>query len=148
MISVPHPFTVAHAAAWIADYGVDSPLGPHDYFAVCVGESDALVGVGALRDIDREHLQCELSFWIGRPHWGQGLATRAAEMLVNRAFGEHALNRIVAYHMLRNPASGRVLERLGFRREGVLRQRVRKWGAFEDVAALAMLRTDAAANNR
>jgi len=52
------------------------------------------------------------------------------------------LNRLYAYHMTRNPASRRVLEKNGFRKEGVLRQRVRKWGKFEDVALWAFLRED------
>jgi RimJ/RimL family protein N-acetyltransferase len=44
--------------------------------------------------------------------------------------------------MERNPATGRVLEKNGFRQEGMLRQRVRKWGRFEDVALLAILKQD------
>ena len=44
--------------------------------------------------------------------------------------------------MLRYPASGRVLEKNGFKQEGLLRQRVRKWGKFEDVALMAILRQD------
>ena len=44
--------------------------------------------------------------------------------------------------MVRNPASGRVLEKSGMQREGLLRQRVRKWGRFEDVVILAILRKD------
>ena len=44
--------------------------------------------------------------------------------------------------MVRNPASGRVLEKVGMKREGLLRQRVRKWGVFEDVILVAILRDD------
>jgi RimJ/RimL family protein N-acetyltransferase len=44
--------------------------------------------------------------------------------------------------MVRNPASGRVLEKIGMRREGVLRHLVRKWGKYEDVVILAILRED------
>ncbi len=44
--------------------------------------------------------------------------------------------------MVRNPASGRVLEKIGFVREGLLRQRVRKWGVYEDVVLCALLRRD------
>ena len=44
--------------------------------------------------------------------------------------------------MLRNPASGRVLEKIGMKREGILRERVRKWGVFEDVAVLSVLRKE------
>ncbi len=44
--------------------------------------------------------------------------------------------------MVRNPASGRVLEKSGMQREGLLHQRVRKWGKFEDVVVFAILRQD------
>jgi [ribosomal protein S5]-alanine N-acetyltransferase len=44
--------------------------------------------------------------------------------------------------MVRKPASGRVLEKVGMKREGLLRQPVRKWGKFEDVVLLAILRED------
>ena len=54
------------------------------------------------------------------------------------------LNRVYAHHMVRNPASGKVLLKLGMRQEGLLRQRVRKWGRFEDVVAYAALREDMA----
>ncbi|MCL4180231.1 MAG: GNAT family N-acetyltransferase [Verrucomicrobia bacterium] len=50
--------------------------------------------------------------------------------------------RVYAPYVVRNPASGRVLEKVGMRREGLLRQRVRKWGVFEDVVILATLRSD------
>jgi ribosomal-protein-alanine N-acetyltransferase len=52
------------------------------------------------------------------------------------------LNRIYAHHMVRNPASGRVLAKVGMKPEGLLRQRVRKWGVFEDVVLLALLREE------
>ena len=44
-----------------------------------------------------------------------------------------ALNRIHAHHFSRNPASGRVLEKIGMRHEGCLRQHIRRWGRFEDI---------------
>jgi ribosomal-protein-alanine N-acetyltransferase len=142
MISVPHPFTRRDALDWIAAYGDTARDGPHRYFATCLGPSGELVGVTALRDIDDEHAQAELSFWVGRPYWGRGFASEAAGAALQYAFEVLGLNRVTAFHMLRNPASGRVLGRLGFRQEGVLRQRVRKWGVFEDVAAYAVLREE------
>ena len=142
MISVPHPFTQPHALEWIADYGGSAPKSRHRYFATCLDEIGDLVGITALRDIDAEHAQAELSFWIGRPYWGRGFASEAAGATLQYGFLMLHLNRITAYHMLRNPASARVLVRLGFRQEGILRQRVRKWGVFEDVAAYAILRSE------
>jgi RimJ/RimL family protein N-acetyltransferase len=68
--------------------------------------------------------------------------SEAVGATVGYAFTTLPLNRLYAHHMTRNPASGRVLERNGFQREGVLRQRVRKWGRYEDVALWALLRED------
>ena len=83
-----------------------------------------------------------MGFWIGVQSWGKGYATEAAGRVIRYAFEELRLNRVYAHHMLRNPASGRVLEKVGMKREGLLRQRVRKWGVFEDVVLLALLRQD------
>jgi ribosomal-protein-alanine N-acetyltransferase len=141
-ISVPHPFKSEHARAWIAEHGRDDPSPLHRYFAVILRSEGALVGVVALRDIDREHAQAELSFWIGRAYWGRGLASEAAAAALRFGFEELDLNRVTAYHMVRNAASRRVLTRLGFQGEGLLRQRVKKWGVFEDVLAYAILRAD------
>jgi len=142
-ISVPYSFTMEDAWRWIATYSWPcEPDVPHRYFANCFKPSGELVGITALRDIDRDHAQAELSFWVERPFWGRGLATEAAAAVLTHAFEVLELNRVTAYHMPRNPASGRVLTRLGFRQEGVLRQCVRKWGVFENVAAYAVLRAE------
>ena len=64
------------------------------------------------------------------------------QSVVRHGFESLGLNRIFAYHMSRNPASGRVLEKNGFKQEGLRRQRVRKWGRFEDVLLWAILRQE------
>ena len=130
-ISVPHPFTRSFASSWIArrNLAADRQLTR----AICHRDNAELVGYVGVVDMDREHALGELSFWVGRPFWGTGIASEAATAIVELAFGELELNRLQAYHMVRNPASGRVLEHLGFQHEGLLRQRVRKWGVFEDV---------------
>ena len=95
-----------------------------------------------LREIDTEHSQAEMGFWIEVESWGKGYATEAARAVVRSAFDQLKLNRVYAHHMVRNPASGRVMEKVGMKREGLLRQRVRKWGVFEDVVLLAILHDD------
>ena len=64
----------------------------------------------------------ELGYWIARPYWGQGYATEAARAVITqaRAIGHR---RLVATHFLENPASGRVLQKVGFRPAGEVRQR-------------------------
>ena len=79
---------------------------------------------------------------LGKPFWGCGYASEAGSAAVRFGFESLGLNRIYAFHMARNLASGKVLQKLGMQPEGVLRQRVRKWGRFEDVMAYAVLRSD------
>jgi [ribosomal protein S5]-alanine N-acetyltransferase len=142
MISVPHPFTEAYAQNWIAGHARTFARGRAVHFAITIAEPGKLAGAIELRDIDAEHRHAELSCWIGVKSWGKGFATEAASAVLRYAFEELGLNRIVAFHMVRNPASGRSLEKIGMKREGLLRQCVRKWGRFEDVVPMAILRED------
>ena len=148
MISVPHPYTEDRARQWLAHARAEEYRGQSVHFAICQGAGDRLVGAIELRAIDREHQQAELSFWLGIDCWGQGYASEAAAWVLRHGFGHRHLNRIYAHHMLRNPASGAVLAKLGLCREAVLRQRVCKWGVFEDVARWAILREDWACRRR
>jgi RimJ/RimL family protein N-acetyltransferase len=137
MISLPHPFTPADAAQW-----VESVTGADDRRGFCIVDGAEVAGVAELRDIDRVHRQAEVSFWIGVSAWGKGLASRALGAVVEEAFGDAAINRLYAYHMVRNPASGRVMAKAKFQLEGTLRQRVYKNGVFEDVHLWGLLRGD------
>lgn len=138
-ISIPHPYSEQQAREWIA-----AQTGPAKgiVFAITLKPGCDLVGTIGLREIDAEHCQAELGLWIGVEWWGNGYATEATRAILGFGFEHMMLNRIYAHHMVRNPASGRVLQKAGMQREGVLRQRVRKWGVFEDVVLLAILRED------
>lgn len=138
-VAIPHPYAADAAMAWITGLPQLWESRTHAAFAVTLRADDALVGGAGLSYIDAEHAQAELGYWIGVPYWGRGLATEAAARLLEYGFAELRLNRVFAHHLLRNPASGRILQKIGMRREGVLRQRVRKWGVFEDVALMAIL---------
>lgn len=135
MISVPHPLPAGFALGWVT-------AAAPNRFAICEASSGLLAGAIELRELDPEHCAAELSFWIGRPYWGRGYASEAGLAVVRYAFVALGLNRVYAFHMVRNPASGQVLAKLGMRQEGLLRQKVRKWGRFEDVVARAVLRAD------
>lgn len=141
-LSIPHPYTMDHALAWIGNQRRESVRGRAANFAVRLLPGPSLIGSIGLRDLDPEHSQAELGFWIGRPWWGRGYATEAAREVVRFGFDELGLNRIYAHHMARNPAAGRVLRNVGMQHEGVLRERVRKWDVYEDVVLYAILRAD------
>ena len=142
MISVPHPYTPEYAVTWIRGHSEAFAKGEAIHFAIVTNDTGLLVGAIELRSINIEHCNAELSFWIGRQYWGQGYATEVTESVVKYGFEILKLNRIYAFYMLRNPASGKVLSNIGMKKEGLLRQCVQKWNRFEDVVSMAILRED------
>ena len=66
----------------------------------------------------------------------------ALRAVIRSVFAELPVNRLEAQHDLRNPASGRVMEKSGMKKEGILRQRIRNKGEYVDVALFAILRSD------
>jgi len=85
--------------------------------------------------------QAELGYWIARPFWGLGFATEAGRAMVALGHRSLKLARIVAHHHLDNPASGRVLRKLGFRPTGEIAPR-RSLGRAAD-APCALFERDA-----
>lgn len=144
-LHIPHPYPDGAAAAWIATHAAAWAEGTALTYAVTravthavAGEAGALVGAVGLQ-ITPGQAAAELGYWIAVPAWGRGYATEAAAALCGHAFAALGLHRVEARHLLRNPASGRVMQKLGMRPEGVLRGAARKWGRFEDLALYAVL---------
>ena len=142
MISIPHPYPPGEAKRYVARQQAEREAGRSVTFTIEQNAEGWFCGLVEVRDIDREHSQGELSFWLAIEDWGRGYMSEVVQAMVRYGFEGLGLNRLHAYHMLRNPASGRVLEKNGFKQEGLLRQRVRKWGQFEDVALWAILRQE------
>ncbi|MCU7801660.1 MAG: GNAT family N-acetyltransferase [Candidatus Thiodiazotropha sp. (ex Lucinoma annulata)] len=142
MISLPHPYPAGGAERYVALQQAERDAGRSVTFTIKQKAEEEFCGLVEVRDIDRTHSQGELSFWLAVEAWGNGFMSEVVQAVVQYGFESLELNRLYAYHMLRNPASGRVLEKNGFKQEGLLRQRVRKWGQFEDVLLWANLRQE------
>jgi RimJ/RimL family protein N-acetyltransferase len=140
--SIPHPLSLGQAQEWLAARLTEIAEGKCVAFGVVLERTGEFIGTIGLVNIDTEHCCAEMGFWIGVEWWGQGYATEAARAVVQHGFEALGLNRIHAHHMTKNPASGRVLQKAGLRREGLLRQAIRKWDNFEDVVLYAILRQD------
>jgi ribosomal-protein-alanine N-acetyltransferase len=142
MISIPHPYHADEAERYFARHQAERKAARAVTFTIEHKAEGCFCGLVEVRNIDCEHSLGELSFWLAVEAWGQGYMTEAVRAVLRYVFEDLGLNRLYAYHMLRNPASGRVLEKNGFKQEGLLHQRVRKWGKFEDVALWAILRRE------
>ena len=140
-VAIPHPYEDGMAEEWIRscseEYEKDEALN----FAITLRSDKNLIGAIGI-GLEREHQRGELGYWIGRPYWNLGYATEAAAAVVAYSFEVLKLNRIYAFHFTRNPASGRVLEKIGMRYEGYRRQHTKKWGNFEDSIGYGILKVD------
>lgn len=100
------------------------------------------IGTCSLFNFDIASKRAEIGFGLQRPFWGHGYMSEAARATVDCAFDVLRLHRVEAEIDPRNHASARVLERLGFVREGVLRERWFVDGKISDGAIYGLLRTD------
>ena len=103
---------------------------------------DGVVGTCTLAHVDASNRRAELGYALGREHWGQGLMGEALAILISFAFGDLGLRRLEADVDPRNAPSIRTLERLGFQREGLLRERWEVGGEVQDSALFGLLRGD------
>lgn len=112
LATAPWPYTDEDARAYIAR--PRERLLPHFFITLPCSDGAKLIGsIGLGRDGD----EVELGYWIARAHWGQGYATEATRAVLRLA-GALGHGRIVASHFADNAASGRVLEKAGFRAIG------------------------------
>jgi RimJ/RimL family protein N-acetyltransferase len=113
---------------------------------LCLGIvlAGALVPIGTctLFDIDRVNQRAELGFLLASQEWGRGYMSEALAGLLRHAFSGLALNRIDADTDPRNMAAIKLLERLGFQYEGLLRERWIVGGRKSDAALCGLLRSD------
>ncbi len=140
-LSIPHPYEVGMAEQWINALQGRFEQGDFVNFAVVLLADGALIGSIGLQ-INQAHENAELGFWIGKPYWGNGYCTEAARAVLRYGFTRLGLHRIAAHHLSRNPASGRVMAKIGMQYEGCERQRIKKWGVFEDVKMYAILKDE------
>ncbi len=131
---------IAQAEAMIAEARQTYRDGGLYRYAIALRETDRLIGVCNLRGFFDQNRRCELGYALARDHWGQGYAGEALEALLGHAFHVLDLNRIEADIDPRNEASARLLEKLGFRREGTMPERWIVHGEKADTAFYGLLR--------
>ena len=102
-------------------------------------DDDALIGTCSLFEISPSNRRASLGYALTRAHWGMGHALEATRLAVAHAFGTMALHRLEADVDPRNAPSLRLLERLGFEREGLLRERWHVAGETQDSLIYGLL---------
>jgi ribosomal-protein-alanine N-acetyltransferase len=136
-LRIAHPYTEQDAKDFLKLAEEPGRL----WLAATLRSDGRQIGGIGLR-IDEQHQHAELGYWLGVPYWGQGYATEAAGEMLRYGFEDLKLHRIFASHFKHNPASGRILVKLGMRHEGCQREHLRKWDQFVDSELYGILRRD------
>jgi RimJ/RimL family protein N-acetyltransferase len=144
-ITIPHPYEDGMAEEWIGSQQERFDKGEAVPFAITHGEQGYLIGSIGLQ-IAKELDRADLGYWIGKPYWNQGYCTEAAQAVVRYGFEVLGLHRISASHITRNPASGRIMQKIGMKHEGHLREHSKKWGNYDDVEIYGILRSEYSAS--
>src|SRR5262249_394651 len=111
-------------------------------WGVALRDTDAVIGTCTLASLNAGHGRAELGFALARAGWGQGYIDEGLRVLLRFAFAEMQLHRLTADADPRNAPSIRTLERLGFRREGYLREHYLLEGERQDSLVYGLLRSD------
>ena len=112
---IPHPYPKGAAEEWIAGHNERRAAGDSWPFAIET-KKPGLVGTIGLSMTESGSM--EIDYWIGEPYWGKGIASEATRVLVEFAFDILGVERLAAGHFKANPASGRVLKKVGFEEVG------------------------------
>jgi len=121
---LPHPYTEKNAQEFILSCQAEDP---QVTFAIEY-RGDLAGCIGLLKQKDIYKLTAEIGYWIGEPYWGLGIATKAVNLLVDYGFDQLGLVRIYTGVFDYNKASQRVLEKAGFKLEGIFEKSVLKNG--------------------
>ena len=136
-LRIAHPYTEQDARDFLQLAKDPDKL----WLAITLRSDGRQMGGIGLR-VEKQHRHAELGYWLGVPFWGHGYATEAASAMVRYGFHTLALHRIFASHFKHNPASGRILKKIGMQHEGCQREHLRKWDQFVDSELYGILRRE------
>ncbi|MGH9348104.1 MAG: GNAT family N-acetyltransferase [Vicinamibacterales bacterium] len=136
-------FDRTRAAEFTARFQTSEPNGfpPQAVLAIALAETKSLVGLCGLV-LDADQRQGEAWYLLDPSLWGRGIVTSAVYALVTHGFTALRLHRIWAHCLPENPASSRVLEKVGFRHEGFHRQNLFIRDTWHDSNTYAILAAD------
>lgn len=111
-------------------------------FAVILRETGEYIGNVGIINVNVPHRRADISYYTDKNYRNYGYTTEAAAEMIRFGFEELGLHKISGLYMSVNPASGRVMEKLGMKYEGLLRCHMLKDGIFYDIVRKGILRDE------
>ncbi len=141
-LNIPWPYKKQDAIKFIrkTHYKIRKKSG--FVFGIVLKETNRVIGVIDLFNIDWKNKNAELGYWLGKKYWGKGYMTESVKLMLKFAFKKLKLHRVYAKLFEENIASRRVLEKSGFKLEGKLRGTRYRYKKWHNELWFGMLRKD------
>ena len=125
---IPHPYLLEHGQGFVE---MASKSDPPEHLAIALNDTP-VGGIGITPGVGINRVSAEMGYWLGRDHWGKGYGSAALKAFTAYVAERFEFTRIFALIFAHNTASGRILEKCGYVREGFTRQSVIKDGVIHD----------------
>jgi len=124
LLVVPYPYTLKDAKGWIKHSEEKAKEKPRkDYsFGIELKKEKRIIGGIGLHKVDTYQGTADLGYWLGQDYWMKGYGSEALEKVIDLAFNKLKLRKLEAGVFAGNPSSGKLLEKYGFKQEGLRKQ--------------------------
>ncbi|GAB0154994.1 GNAT family N-acetyltransferase [Chryseobacterium sp. Alg-005] len=136
--NIPYPYTEKDAEFWLKVSKETFEMKTGFTFAIRNKKNRIIIGAIGLHD--RGDDKAELGYWLAKPFWNNGFVTEAAKAILVFGFKELQFNKIYATHFIHNPASGKIMQKIGMEKEALLKQHIKKNNEYFDAAMYSVFR--------
>jgi [ribosomal protein S5]-alanine N-acetyltransferase len=142
VINIPHPYPKKAAVIFIKK-SIQKMKKKDAYpFGIIDLETQRVIGIVEIMKIDWKNKNFELGYWLGRKYWSKGIMTEAAQLALCYAFFALKLHRASARCFDKNVASARVMEKIGMKPEGRLREEKYRYGKWHNILHYGILKRE------
>lgn len=142
MLNIPNPYPDGMLLSWIRATRESMEHNERLDLTIILKATGAPIGVCGINQINWEHMNAEIGYWLGQPYWGNGYMTEAVVNMLDYGFDDYDFYRMYARCLMSNPASARVLEKSGMKFEGCARGEVYKDGKYLDVLHFGLIKPE------
>jgi ribosomal-protein-alanine N-acetyltransferase len=140
--NIPWPYKKAHSVSFIKNSKeMRKTMKGFNFGVVPKGETE-VVGIVGLMKYDAANKKAELGYWLAKPYWGRGIMTESAGLAVDFAFSKLKCHRVYVRAFKANIASNKIIQKLGFKFEGIDREADYRFGKWQDTVRYGLLRKE------
>jgi len=139
LATVPYPYKLQDAKKWLGETLKEQKKKNPEKMSFAIVIDGEIVGSIGFNKIVKNH-KAEIGYWLARKHWGKGIMPEVLKIISDYGFKKFKFKRLCAYVYSFNPPSMRVLEKNGFKPEGILKKDVKKNGKLFDKHVFAKVK--------